>query len=161
MWWCSRRAAVAGLLAVTLAGCGFAPVYAPGGQGQALRGAIRADDPVTRADQQFLIAFEDRLGRPVAAPLSLAYSIAQERQGGGRIDGLGPSRITLQGRLSYSVTRAGAEVSRGQVAASASYSTTSTQLATLTAAEDAEARLMVMLADALVARLLTEPGLMP
>jgi LPS-assembly lipoprotein len=154
-----RRAALFGLMA--LAGCGFAPVYAPGGQGAALRGAIRAADPVTRADQQFLIAFEERLGRPNAAPLTLSYTIAQDRTGAGRIDGLGPSRMTVQGRLAYSLRRGETEVARGQVAASSSYSTTSTQLATLTAAEDAEARLMVLLADALVARLLIEPGLAP
>ena len=47
----------------------------------------------------------------------------------------------------------------GSVSGNTAYSSTGTQLATQTAAEDAEARLMRMLAESLVARLFVEPGL--
>ena len=71
MWWSETRTlnrrgflGLAGALA--LAGCGFTPVYGPGGAGTALRNAVRVDDPVTRSDFQFLRAVEDILGPPTA-----------------------------------------------------------------------------------------------
>jgi LPS-assembly lipoprotein len=161
MWCCDRRAFVAGLAALALTGCRFEPVYGPGGAGQALMGAVRADDPVSRADYQFVAALEERLGRPVAPRYALGYRIARREVETGVIRGIGASRIQLHARLEFTLTETatGAQVAHGAVEADSAYSTTSTQLATLAAAEDAELRLMRMLADGLVTRLMTEPGL--
>jgi LPS-assembly lipoprotein len=155
----SRRAVLTGLGALALAGCGFTPVYAPGGTGRALRGAVRAADPVTRADFQFVAALEDLLGRPERARFDLDYRIAVTRLDAGRVQGLGATRVILTGRADYTLAEAGLERARGHVSAEAVYSTTATQLATQTAAEDAELRLMRMLADALARRLLADPAL--
>lgn len=152
-----RRAALIGLAA--LAGCGFRPVYAPGGTGRALQGAVRAADPVTRGDYQFVAALEDRLGRPEAARFDLAYRIGVERIEAGRIQGQGATRILLSGAVDYTLTEAGRTRARGRVAAESAYSNTATQLAAQTAEDDAELRLMRMLADALVTRLLADPAL--
>ncbi|GAB4262904.1 MAG: LPS assembly lipoprotein LptE [Pararhodobacter sp.] len=157
-----RRKVLSGLAALgLLAGCGFRPVYGNGGTGRALRGAIRADDPVTRADFHFVSSFEDLIGRPDAARFALAYTIEQEEIGGGDLQNFGDTRIQLFGRLRYTVTdlATGAVRAEGEVRGNTAYSTTGTQLATLTAAEDAELRLMRMLAESLVTRLYTEPGL--
>jgi LPS-assembly lipoprotein len=161
MWCSDRRAILGGLAALALAGCGFEPVYGPGGAGRELMGTVRADDPVTRADYQFVAAFEERLGRPVAPRYALAYRIERRVVETGVIRGVGASRIQLLGALDFVLTDAatGAQLAQGRVEAETGYSTTSTQLATLAAAEDAELRLMRMLADALVTRLMTEPGL--
>jgi len=161
MWCFDRRTFLAGLGALAVTGCGFAPVYAPGGTGRALMGTVRADDPVSRADYQFVAALEERLGRPTAARYALAYRIAQARVETGAIRGIGASRIQLRGALDFTLTETatGTEVAQGRIEADSAYSTTSTQLATLAAAEDAELRLMRMLADGLVTRLMTEPGL--
>ncbi|WP_417586571.1 twin-arginine translocation signal domain-containing protein [Pararhodobacter oceanensis] len=159
-----RRGFLAGLGALALtAGCGFRPVYGPQGQGRALRGAIRLEDPVTRNDFQFVTAFEDILGRPTATRYALSYSITTEEIGGGAVQNLGDTRIQVFGTLGFSVTAldSGAEVASGDIRNNTTYSTTSTQLATLTAKEDAELRLMRLLAEALATRLYTEPGLSP
>ena len=161
MWCSDRRAFVLGLAAFALAGCRFEPVYGPGGSGTALMGSVRADDPVSRADFNFVAALEERLGRPVAPRYALAYRITQREVETGVVRGIGASRIQLRGQLDFTLTdqATGAQVAQGRVEADSAYSTTSTQLATLTAAEDAELRLMRMLADGLVTRLMSEPGL--
>ncbi|WP_323034816.1 hypothetical protein [Pararhodobacter sp.] len=162
MLYSDRRRFLAGLAALTTtAACGFSPVYGPNGNGRALRGAIRADDPVSRGDFQFVAAFEDLLGRPTAARYALAYTITQTEVEAGNIQNIGATRVQLFGTLDFVVTDmgTGTEVASGQVANNTTYSTTSTQFATMTAAEDAELRLMRILAEALATRLYTEPGL--
>lgn len=162
MWLSDRRGFLASLAALGLAAaCGFRPVYGPGGQGRALRGAIHLDDPVSRADFQFVSAFEDLLGRPNAPHYALAYVISLENIAGGTIQDIGATRIQRFGTLDFTVTdiATGAEVATGQLRNNTAYSTTTTQLATLRAAEDADLRLMRLLAEALVTRLYTEPGL--
>ena len=157
-----RRRFLAGLGALTLtAGCGFRPVYGTGGNGRALRGEVRADDPVSRADFQFVAAFEDVLGRPDGPRYALAYTITQDEVEGGILQNFGATRIQLFGTLDFIVSdlATGTERATGQILANAAYSATSTQLSTLTAAEDAELRLMRMLAEGLITRLYTEPGL--
>jgi LPS-assembly lipoprotein len=157
MWCSDRRALLAGLLAV--GACGFRPVYGPGGTGRTLQGRVRAADPVSRADYLFLAAFEDRLGRPDPGVYDLTYRITTDRVEAGRIQGLGATRILLNGALDYTLTQGGTRRAAGRVTAEAAFSTTATQLAAQTAEDDAEARLMRMLAEALVARLLADPSL--
>lgn len=164
MWWSDRRAFLAGLGALALAGCGFRPAYAPGGTGTALQGRVQARDPSTRADFQFLAAFEERLGRPERPFFLLQYDITVTRIEGGRVQGIGATRMILSGRLDYRLDAPagpGAISSRaeGQVGAETAFSVTATQFAAQTAEEDAEARLMRMLADALADRLLADPRL--
>jgi LPS-assembly lipoprotein len=142
-----------------LAACGFRPVYAPGGTGAALQGQVRAADPASRADHLFLAAFEDRLGRPDPGRFDLTYAIAIDRTEAGRVPGLGATRVLLTGTLDYTLAEAGRERARGRVRAQTAFSTTATQLAAQTAEDDAEARLMRLLAEALVARLLADPAL--
>ncbi|MCB1388358.1 MAG: hypothetical protein KDK12_04295 [Rhodobacteraceae bacterium] len=161
MWWSDRRGFLAAVGAVALAGCGFRPVYGPGGTGRALRNAVRADDPVSRADFQFLHALEDLLGRPTAPRFALDYRIETHERGGGVVQNFGATRVQLFGTLHFTLTDigTGATLAEGEVAGNTVYSTTGTQLSTMTAAEDAELRLMRMLADSLVTRLYTEPGI--
>ncbi len=151
----------AGLGLAALSGCGFRPVYGQGGAGRVLQGAVRADDPVSRADFQFLHAFEERLGRPTAPRFGLAYAIATREVGGGVVQNFGATRVQVFGTLDFTLTdlASRATLATGQVTGDTVYSTTGTQLATLTASEDAELRLMRLLADSLVTRLYTAPGL--
>ncbi|PVE46841.1 hypothetical protein DDE23_14245 [Pararhodobacter aggregans] len=166
MWWSETKGLnrrgflmAGGLMA--LAGCGFRPVYGEGGAGRVLQNAVRADDPVTRADFQFLHAFEERLGRPAAPRFALSYRIETREDGGGAVKDFGDTRIQVFGTLHFTLTEiaTGATLAEGQVEGNTAYSTTGTQFASSTAAEDAELRLMRMLADSLVTRLYTEPGL--
>ncbi len=153
----SDRRSVLGLLAVLpLAACGFAPAYGPGGPGQALRGQVRARDPQTSNDFDFLAAFEDRVGRPTAARYELEYRISTSERGAARVAGLGETRITLFGDVRYTLTEIGSDevVTEGSLRNFTNYSTTDTQLATRRAEEDAQARLMRILADQVAGRLI-------
>lgn len=157
MWCSDRRAALAALLA--LGACGFRPVYAPGGTGTALQGRVRAADPATRADYLFVAALEDRLGRPEHPRFDLDYRIEVDRIDAGRVGGLGATRVVLSGRLDYTLREAGQARAHGQATAEAVFSATGTQLAVQAAEDDAESRLMRMLAESLVSRLLADPRL--
>ncbi|SDX30370.1 LPS assembly lipoprotein LptE [Roseicitreum antarcticum] len=152
----TRRAACLLLTGAALAACGFTPVHAPGGTGAALRGQVAAAAPQTRADFAFVAALEDRLGRATAPRYQLGYTIMLRRIGGADVRDLGDTRFQLAGTLDYRLTETGGgtQVASGRVDSTAAYSSTSTQLATLSAAEDAEARLMRILADQLVPRLM-------
>lgn len=143
-------------LGLPVAGCGLTPAYAPGGAGQALRGQVRTQDPTNAAEFDFVAAFEERLGRAQAARYDLAYQISLSERGSARVAGLGETRVSLIGTLTYSLTEqaTGANVTSGQVRNFTNYSTTSTQLATLRAREDAQRRLMRILADQVATRLL-------
>lgn len=143
-------------MALPLAACGFTPAYAPGGAGQALRGQVRASDPVTSQDFDFVAAFEQRLGRPAAPGMELAYQITTSERGAAQLSGLGSTRITLFGEITYSLTdiASGETLTSGRLRNFTNYSTTDTQLATRRAQEDAEKRLMRILADQVAARLM-------
>ncbi|WP_333830275.1 LPS assembly lipoprotein LptE [Pararhodobacter sp.] len=151
-----RRAFLLGLAGLAgVAGCRFTPVYAPGGAGRVLQGAVRADDPTQRNEYQFVAALEERLGRPESPRYALSYRIGQRYVGGDA------SRVQVLGTLQYVLTdmATGAEVAAGRVDGNAGFSTTATQLAEQAAAEDAELRLMRVLADSLVLQLITVPEL--
>ena len=152
-----RRQVLLALAALPLAAaCGFTPAYAPGGAGAVLRGQVRADDPKTNLDFDFVAALEERLGRPQTARFALGYVVTVSERASGQVAGLGETRVALFGNLDYTLT----ETATGQVVAQDSlrnftnYSTTSTQLATLRAREDAERRLMRILADQVATRLI-------
>ena len=151
-----RRAFLLGLAGLAgVAGCRFTPVYAPGGAGRVLQGAVRADDPTQRNEYQFVAALEERLGRPESPRYALSYRIGQRYVGGDA------SRVQVLGTLQYVLTdmATGAEVAAGRVDGNAGFSPTATQLAEQAAAEDAELRLMRVLADSLVLQLITVPEL--
>lgn len=154
MWLSDRRFVLLGALA--LAGCGFTPAYAPGGAGGKLRGQVRADDPDDSLGFAFVAALEDRLGRPQAARYALSYNLTTSERGAASIAGVGDTRIALLGSIDYSLTdtTSGATVTSGSLRNVTNYSTTANQLATQRAREDAQDRLMRILADQVAARLL-------
>lgn len=159
MWLSDRRGFLTGLGALALAGCGFRPVYGPDGGGNALRGTIRAADPVSRSDFDFVSAFEELLGRPEAPRFALTYAITTREAGGGTLRGFGDTRIQVFGTVDFTVTDGPRILAQGRVDGETAYSTTGTQMAAHTAAEDAHLRLMRILAERLVTRLYTEPAL--
>lgn len=150
----TRRGALAGLAA--LAGCGFTPAYGPGGAGDRLHGAVHLPDP-TDIDSYALNAhLSTRLG-PEQTPrydLTYALRVAVVEQG------ITPEQVTtryaLNGTLDFRLTdrASGATLSQGAVSAFTSYSATGTTIATTAAESDARTRLMRMLGDQLVTRLL-------
>lgn len=151
-----RRTLLGMLAALPLAACGFTPAYGPTGAGTALRGQVRLDDPKSTLDYDFVAAMEERLGAPNAVRYTLGYDLTTTERGSAQVAGLGETRIAVVGNLTYTLT----EVATGRVVTSDSvrnftnFSTTSTQLATIRAREDAERRLARILADQVAVRLI-------
>ncbi|MBE0454575.1 LPS assembly lipoprotein LptE [Roseovarius autotrophicus] len=138
-----------------LAGCGFSPVYAPGGGGAALTGRIEIADPDTRAGFLLTQELEGRLGRAAGARYLLTPAISLRKQGVSIDRSNITLRVNLLGRVDYTLRDRQTDeiVTRGTVDNFSGYSTFDTPVATQAAERDAEARLMSMLADQLLTRL--------
>ncbi|MFB9150001.1 LPS assembly lipoprotein LptE [Roseovarius ramblicola] len=138
-----------------LAGCGFAPVYGPGGGGDALMGQVRVTAPDNRAGFLLTREIETRLGRPASPRYELRPAI-DLREDDIAIDRRDvAARANLIGRVRYTLTDLHTDevVDRGEVTNFTGYSTFGTPVATQAAERDAEVRLMQMLADQMLTRL--------
>lgn len=150
-----RRTLLFALAALPLSACGFAPAYAPDGAAARLRGTVRADAPADAADFDFVARIEDRLGRAQTPRLRLSYDLTTTPVGAGITPTGAITRYTLKGSARYRLTAAdGTEAARGTVENFTSWSTTGSTVATLAAEQDAYRRLMVILADQVVTRLI-------
>ncbi|GIT92654.1 hypothetical protein JANAI62_31090 [Jannaschia pagri] len=156
MWWSRRFVLGAGLAALT--GCGFTPVYGPGGGGAALRGAIRVADPDTDFEFAFVREFEARLGLPEAHRYELTYVVRTEEvelaiDGSNNI-----TRFNIEGDLTWSLMPVGSDTAKltGVESSFTSYSATGSTISTLESERDAEQRLARILADKVVTRLLSQ-----
>lgn len=138
-----------------LAACGFEPVYAPGAPSDDLRGRIVVASPADEEGFALVKQLEDRLGRPNGADLALTADIYVSEQAVGFLPDGTISRYNVVGRVDWALTdSAGVNVTGGDEQAFASYSATSTNVATTFAQRDARRRLMVILADRIVADIL-------
>lgn len=159
MSWSRRRLLLAAPCA--LAGCGFSPVYGPGGDALALRGAVRVEDPDTEFGFDFVTRFEQRLGPPDAARYDLRWILTlRERELA--IDDAGTiRRFNVEGSLAWTLSPlgSGTPVLSGTETSFTSYSATGSTISTLESEQDAEQRLAVILADAVVTRLIAAEGL--
>lgn len=163
---CSRRTLLGWLAALPLAACGFTPVYGPGGAAEGLRGDIAVDPPSDAPGFALVQRLEERLGLPDAPAYRLAADIALDEVGLGITPDQDITRLRLLGRLSYRLTH----IASGEVVASGSLrnftgysapvfddtrgSIAGNTVSVRSAERDATRRLMVILADDLVTRLL-------
>ncbi|MDX5358388.1 MAG: LPS assembly lipoprotein LptE [Rhodobacterales bacterium] len=156
MSWSDRRKVLALLAAAPLAACGFSPAYAPGGAAHALREAVALAEPKDRNGFDFANRLEDRLGRASAARFRLDWSVQAEPVGAGITPTGAITRYTLKGQARYALVRleGGQTVTSGSVDSFTSWSTSGSTVATLSAEQDAHRRLMIILADQVVARLI-------
>lgn len=138
-----------------LAGCGFAPVYAPGGSGHALRGRVLVDAPDSRAGFQLTRALEDRLGRAADARYGLSHAIETRSESAAISSDNVTLRFNILGRVTYALREldGGAVLTSGKVDSFTGYSASGSTVATQAAERDARARLMRILADQIVTRL--------
>jgi LPS-assembly lipoprotein len=158
MSWSDRRAVLLGALA--LGGCGFTPVYGPGGAAEGLRGRIAFDAPFDREGFDLVRQLENRLGVPSAPRWRLSASIRMEEERIAVTSQGVANRFQILGRVDYALREIAtdATVTSGSVDSFVSYSATRTAVATRAAQRDAEARLMVILADRIADDLLTTAG---
>lgn len=152
----ARRCALA-LMTASVAACGFAPVYAPGGTGSNLQNRVQVSDPADRSGFLLVRRIEERLGRANDPAYSLSLNVQTQVAGLG-IDPAGTAnRYNLIGTARYILTRTadGQQILSGSVNSFTGYSATGTTVETLAAERDARERLMVILGDQIVARLLS------
>jgi len=155
-----RRNILLGLALLPLAGCGFAPAYGTNGVASGLRGRIHAADPTNRNTFQFVKQLESRLGRPQAPVFDLGYSLQTSEDGLAITTDQQTTRFNVIGKLDFTLTdrRDGTVALRGSVNSFTGYSATGTTVSTRTAQQDAYDRLMVILADKIVTRLIGAAG---
>lgn len=157
----SRRSVL--LAPLFLAACGFAPAYAPGGAATRLRGTVRVQDPTDKNAFDLVERLEERLGRPESPLYDLAYTITTEAVGVGITTENQITRFNLKGVIDFSLTdrATGARVAGGRVQSFTAYSATGSTVAGLAAEEDAAYRLMRILADQIVTRLIGVAASLP
>ena len=148
----TRRALFALLV---LTGCGFAPALGPGGPAQKLIGAVRAADPGTQGDYDFVTRIEERLGRAGAARYALSYVISTGADGVAITADGAITRYRLAGSADWTLTRTadGLRMAGGTVQNFTGYSATGSTVAGQSARQDAARRLMRILADQVVSEL--------
>ena len=150
----SKRALFIGLL--SLGACGFEPVYAPGGTAEGLRGSILVAAPATRNDFAMLEHLEQRLGRATAAKYGLEVTTDITEEGLAISGSNDITRFNVLGSAEFTLRdlATGDAVLNDHVNTFTAYSASAQPASTRTAKLDAQTRLMVALADQIVARLL-------
>lgn len=151
----SRRALLC--LPLALAACGFSPVYGTGGTGGQLQNAVEVVEPDTRDAFLLTRRVEEKLGRANAPVYRLNVDIDTDQEDIA-VDRQGDiTRFNLIGMSDYSLVElsTGRVVTSGSVNNFTSYSATGTTVSELAAARDAQLRLMTLMADMIVLRLLS------
>ncbi|MBW6505933.1 MAG: hypothetical protein K0B00_04190 [Rhodobacteraceae bacterium] len=161
MWFSDRRSLLISLAA--LAGCGFTPAFGPGGGAGVLLGAVVPDAPATRDDFALTRRLAERLGPPEAPRFRLAYTVATAASGQAIKPDNATTRFSLHGTAAFRLIAigSGAELLAGEVDGFTSWSASGTTVATRAAEDDAHVRLMRILADQIVTRLLADATSLP
>ena len=134
-----------------LAGCGFTPVYAPGSRAHGLRGRIDVGEPADEEGFALVRRLEDRLGQSTGADLTLNAEIRIDEEAVGFLPDGTISRYNVLGQFSWSLNDGSGPQLSGNEQSFTSYSATSTTVATIVAQRNARERLMIVLADRIVA----------
>ena len=157
MWSCKRRNLLAGLASLTLvlSACGFAPAYGPSGNAASVTRNIALSAPQTRLDYLLNQQIERRLGHAPAGDYQLTTAITTSDERIAVTSTNVTRRFEIVGSADYTLTGPdGAVVTQGNVGGFTGYSATGSTVATTAARTDAQDRLMVILADQIVTRLI-------
>lgn len=151
----SRRALIC--LPLALAACGFTPVYKAGGAGSSLQNRIEVSEIDTLDSYLVTRRIEERLGRSTSPTYRLTVDVDSKREGLAVNSESNINRFNLVGTAQYVLVEqaTGRIVTSGNVNNFTGSSATGTTVATLAAERDARERLMALLADQIVVRLLS------
>jgi LPS-assembly lipoprotein len=160
MWSSSRRNL---LLMLILAGCGFKPALGTDGAAQKLMGRVWPAVPLDQYGFDFVKQIEARLGRVQVRDYDLTYSITTSTDGVALTADGATTRYNMVGIATWTLTRNvdGVRIAGGRVDSFASYSATGSTVAGVSAREDTERRLMTILADQVVARMMAASASFP
>ncbi|MEO9649518.1 MAG: LPS assembly lipoprotein LptE [Roseobacter sp.] len=144
-------------LPVALAACGFTPVYSTGQSGVTLQNRIEVGE--VEDLNGFLVTrrLEERLGRASAPSYKLTVDVTSRSEGLAVNSESNINRFNLIGEAKYVLVNqaTGQIVTSGRVNNFTGSSASGTTVATLAAERDARERLMTLLADQIVVRLLS------
>ena len=156
MWWSDRRKflTLTGAAALTTA-CDFTPVYGPDGTGTALRGRVVVAEPVDRDTYLLVQELEQRFGQPVSPEYDLSLALLTDTEGQAVTPTGDITRFSLVGEAEFLLTHraSGASAAKGVVRNFTGYSATGSTVETLASERDAQKRLMIILADQIVAQI--------
>ena len=154
MWLSNRRIFLVSALA--LAGCGFTPAYGPQGGGTALLGAIALAEPSDRQGYLLNRRLEERLGRTDVGRYSLKTDLTTREDALGSTSGGSNTRAQVIGEVAFDLIdqSTGQTVLTDKVRSFVGYSTTGSNVSTFASQRDAQERLMTILADMIIDRLL-------
>ena len=155
-----RRAFLTLLAALPLAACGFTPAYAPGGPAAGLLDRVLVDAPTDKNGFDLVERLEERLGRTGAPKYRISYTIATTVEGQGITTTNAVTRFRISGTIDFALIDnvTDAVLSRGTVGSFTSYSASGTPVSTVSSEADANTRLMRLLADQIVTRLIATSG---
>lgn len=144
-------------LPLALAACGFQPVYGTGSTGGTLQNSVEVSEPGDVDGYLVSRRLEERLGRATVPTYKLTLDVSTQRDALAVNRASNINRYNLIGEADYVLveTATGRVVTSGQVDNFTGSSATGTTVATLAAERDARERLMTLLADQIVARLLS------
>ena len=156
---CNRRFVLTAA-ALALTGCGFTPAYAPGGPAATLLDRVAMDAPTDKNGFDLVERLEERLGRSTQAGWQLGYHITTTSENRTITPTNAITRYNLNGSVDYTLTNTatGAVATHGTVSTFTSYSASGTVVATRASETDAGVRLMRLLADQIVMRLIATSG---
>ena len=122
--------------------------------------AIAVDPPGDKNAFDLVERLEQRLGRSSVPVYGLAYSIGTQANGVGITQDYAITRYNVAGSVSFVLRdlQTAQDITSGSVEGFTSYSASGTTVSTLIAERDANARLMRLLADQIVARLIATSG---
>ncbi len=151
------------LMPLALAACGFTPAFGTKGSAEGLLGTVRTADPTDKNSFDFVQRMEERLGRPTRPLYDLTYTITTDPIGVGITPDAAITRYNLTGGLDWTLTRRADKlrITGGHIDSFTSYSATGSTVAGLTAETDASLRLMRLLADEVVMRLVAASPTFP
>lgn len=164
-----RRILLISLL--VLAGCGYGPAYGPEGPAEQLRQNVSVKAPKNENEFNLVKQLELRLGHSGSAEYNLTYNIATGEDAIAYTPGRDVSRYNVVGKVSFSLRKVGSKkvLHASSVDAFTSYTvgvidtdaippSTGATISTFAAERDAYRRLMVILADQMVTRLIATSG---
>lgn len=151
----TRRSVLFGA-AASVSACGFSPVYGPKGEAGKLRNSILIDDPKSRNDFDFVAQFEERLGRAEIPRYKVFYTITTRAVGVGITPKGETTRFNLFGVVRFNLVDAETDevLVESFVENFTGYSATSLTMSNRSVTKDANERLMTLLANQVVARLI-------
>jgi len=161
MSWYNRRLFL--ISAAALAGCGFTPAFAPGGAATRLQGRVLVDEPDSRPGYLLTRRFEERLGRANPARYGLSYSIGLTDSAIAVSSTNVITRYNKIGTVTWALRDLQTDkvLTSGKAESFTSYSASGTTVASQAAERDAEARLMVILTDQIITRLIADAEKLP